>query len=113
MTTVTRLGWLGTNQNYAYGGPYEVAYQAVPDVLTDVDSRDSRLLGYVVSNPTSGDLTFTIQTKDASPLVLPLGGVIAAGASASVDIPFGLLSKGGFSVLGSDVGLLFSIVWTH
>lgn len=112
-TVITRLGWLGTEQNYAYGGPFEIYYQAVPTALTDVDTRDSRLLGYSIANTTAGALTFTIQTKDASPLALPLGGSIAANSSAFVSIPFGMLSKGGFSVQASGGGLLYSVVWTH
>lgn len=112
-TVITRTGWLYTNQHYAYGGPYEIAYQAVPTSLTDVDTKDSRLLGICILNTTAGALTFTIQTKDGSPLLLPLGGSIAANAFSSVSIPFGLLSKGGFSVQASGAGLLYSVVWTH
>src|SRR5690242_18830720 len=66
---VTRMHWPN-----AYGGPYEVYYQAVPTSLTDLDRRDSRLIVYYISNSTAGALTFTIQTKDASPLPLPLTG---------------------------------------
>lgn len=105
---ITRMRWPG-----AYGGPYEVAYQAVPTTLTDVDTQDVHLVGYCVYNSTAGSLNFTIQTKDGSPLALPYTGAIAANTSVCNNSPFGLLSKGGFSVLASGAGLFYGAVWTH
>jgi hypothetical protein len=107
-TVITRMDWAR-----AYGGPYEVYYQAVPTSLTDVDTRDAHLLGYCVSNSTTGALTFTIQTKDASPLPLPLTGSITANTAVCNNTPFGLLSKGGFSVQAGGAGLYYQAVWTH
>ena len=106
--TVTRLDF-----PKSYGGPYEVAYQAVPTSLTAPDTRDVHLLGYCVLNSTGSAVTFTIQTKDATPLPLPLSGSIAANSSACNNTPFGLLSKGGFSVQASAAGLYYQAVWTH
>jgi hypothetical protein len=102
-----------TNWPKDYGGPYEVYYQAVPTALTALDTRDVRLLGVCVSNSTAGALTFTIQTKDASPLPLPFTGSIAANSAVCNNTPFGLLSKGGFSVQASGAGLYYQVVWTH
>lgn len=97
----------------SFGGPWDFVYQAVPTALTDVSTVTSHIVGLVVYNPTGGALTFTIQTKDASPLALPLSGSIAAAGFSIVDIPFGLLCNGGFSVQGSGAGLLYSAVFTH
>jgi hypothetical protein len=105
---ITRSGW-----SINYGGPYEIYYQAVPTALTDLDTRDSRLIGYCVYNNTAGPLTFTIQTKDASPVPLPLTGSLAVGTAACNNTPFGLLSKGGFSVQASGAGLYYGVIWTH
>jgi len=105
---VTRMDW-----PRSYGGPYEVYYQAVPTALTDVDTRDVRLLGYCVFNNTAGALTFTIQTKDASALALPLTGPVPANTAVCNNSPFGMLSKGGFSVQASGAGLFYGVVWTH
>jgi hypothetical protein len=97
----------------ALGGPYEVYWQAVPTTLTALDTRDSRLQGYCVANSTAGALTFTIQTRDATPLPLPLSGSVAANSSTCLNIPFSVLSKGGFSVQASAAGLYYTVVWTH
>lgn len=107
-TVLTRTHW-----PTAYGGPYDVYYQAVPTSLTALDTRDVRLLGVCVYNSTSGALTFTIQTKDASPLALPLTGSIAANTTVCNNTPWGLLSTGGFSVQASGSGLLYQVTWTH
>ena len=107
-TVINRTHWPSS-----YGGPYEVYWQAVPTSLTALDTRDSHLLGYCVSNSTSGALTFTIQSKDASPLPLPLTGSIAANTAVCNNSPFGLLTKGGFSVQASGAGLYYQAVWTH
>ena len=106
--TITRSSW-PTN----YGGPYEIYYQAVPTSLTGFETRDVHLLGYCVFNSTASALTFTIQSKDTSPLPLPLNGSIAANTAACNNSPFGLLSKGGFSVQASGTGLYYQMVWTH
>ena len=105
---LTRMDW-----PRAYGGPYEIYYQAVPTTLTDVDTRDSRLIGLCVTNTTAGALTFTIQTKDGTPLALPYSGSLAANSSSCNNLPFGVLSKGGFSVQAGGAGLLYGVVWTH
>ena len=107
-TVVTRMDW-----SKAYGGPYEIYYQAVPTSSTTVDSRDSRLLGYCVFNNSGISISFTIQTGDNTPLPLPLTGALAAGTSACNNSPFGLLSKSGFSVQASATGLYYQAVWTH
>ena len=107
-TVVTRMDW-----PRAYGGAYEVYWQAVPTSLTAIDTKDSRLIGWCVSNTTGSGIVFTMQTKDASPLALPLNGTIAANTSTCNNTPFGLLSKGGFSVQAGGAGLLFGAVWTH
>src|SRR4051812_31103802 len=67
--------------SYSFGGPYEIYYKAIPTSLTDLDTRDSRIIGYCIYNPTGGSITVTFQTKDASPLPLPLSGPLAAGVS--------------------------------
>jgi hypothetical protein len=97
----------------ALGGPYEIYWQAVPTTLTALDTRDMRLQGYCVVNSTGSALTFTIQTRDSTPLPLPLSGSIAANSSTCLNIPFGLLSKGGVSVQASGAGLYHTVVWTH
>lgn len=103
--------------SYSLGGPYEVAYQAVPTSLTAIDTRSSHFIGYCVSNSSGGALTFTIQTKDGSPLPLPITGSIPAlgspGSSVCFNAPFGLLSTGGFSVQASGAGLYWAAAWTH
>lgn len=106
-----------TGSGFSFGGPFEVAYQQTPTSLTALTSKDAHIIGYCVSNSTGGSITFTIQTRDASPLPLPLTGVIAAlgtaGSSACFNSPFGVLSKGGISVQASATGLYFNLVWTN
>jgi hypothetical protein len=107
-TVITRTNWATS-----YGGPYEIYYQAVPTSSTNLDSRDVHLLGYCVYNNTGGSLTFTIQSRDGSPLPLPVTGAIGAGSSACNNSPFGILVKGGFSVVASGSGLYYQVVWRH
>lgn len=97
----------------AFGGPFEIRWAAAPTALTDVDVVDSRIIGVAVLNSSGGALTFTLQTKDASPIALPTTGSLAAGASVIFNIPFGILSTAGFSVQASGAGLLYSVTWTH
>jgi hypothetical protein len=104
----TRFDWPA-----AYGGPYEIPWQAVPTTLTALDTRDVHLIGYCVSNNTGASLVFTIQTKDGSPLPLPLSGTVAANTAVCNNSPFGLLAKGGFSVQAGGTGLYYQVVWTH
>lgn len=99
--------------SYKFGGPYEIYWQAVPTALTDFDTRDVHIIGYCFYNPTGGSITLTIQTKDASPLALPLSGPIATGISVCTNAPFGILSKGGWSAQAGGAGALMSAVWTH
>lgn len=99
--------------SYRFGGPYEIYWQAVPTSLTDFDTKDSHIIGYCFYNSTGGNVTLTIQTKDASPLPLPVSGPIAAGVSVCSNAPFGLLSKGGWSVQAGGAGVYMSAVWTH
>ena len=98
---------------YSFGGPYEVAWKAVPTTLTDLDTRTIHLLGYCVYNTTAGTLTMTIQTKDASPLPLPLSGPLAAGTSACFSFAAGLKSTGGASLSTTSTGVYYSAIWTH
>jgi hypothetical protein len=102
-----------TMAQFANGGPFEIYWQAVPTSLSDVATVDTHLLSVTVSNTTGGALTFTFQTKDASPLALPLSGSIPANTAVNFNIPAGLLSKGGMSVQASSTGLLYSLVWTN
>ena len=107
--------WPPQGTHFSYGGPFEVAWQAVPTSLTDLDSYvgNARLLGYCIYNPSGGAITFIIQTKDTSPLALPMSGSVAAGTSACFNAPFGLLSTGGVSVQAGGAGMYYSAVWTH
>jgi hypothetical protein len=98
---------------YNFGGPYEVAYKAVPTTLTDLDTQTIHLLGYCFYNSTAGALTITIQTKDASPLPLPLSGALAAGGVACFSFPAGLKSTGGASLSTTTSGMYYHAVWTH
>ncbi len=99
--------------NAAFGGPYEIYWQAVPTSLTDVSTRDAHLASYCFHNSSGGALTITIQTKDGSPLALPLSGSsLAAGADACLVLN-GLLSKGGFSVQSSGSGMLYYVQFTN
>ena len=104
-----------TTYKYSRGPQQGVAWQPVPQVFTDVETRDCYILGYCVSNPTGAALTFTIQTKDGTPLPLPLNGSLPKagddGSSDAFSAPFGVLCKGGFSVQASGPGLLFSATW--
>jgi hypothetical protein len=99
--------------SYKFGGPYEVPWQAVPTSLSDLSTRDSHIIGYCFYNSTGGSLTLTIQTKDATPLPLPISGPITSGTSVCSNAPFGILSKGGWSVQASGAGILFNAVWTN
>jgi hypothetical protein len=105
---VTRSAW-----PQAYGGPYDVYYQAVPTTLTVVDAATSHLLGYCVSNTTGSAVTFTIETGDASPLTLPLTGSISANTQVCANLPWGLLTNGGFAVQAGSTGMLWQATWTH
>ena len=99
--------------SYGFGGPYEVYWQAVPTTLTDLSVRDAHIIGYCIYNPTAGVITITVQTKDASPLALPLSGPMAAATVACNNAPYGILSKGGWSIQGGGAGALFSASWTN
>lgn len=112
-TTVT--GCIATRQGWpqAYGGPYDVYWQAVPTGLTQVDAKTSHIIGYCVGNTTGGALTFTIQTGDGTPLALPGNGSIPAATQICNNTPWGLLVNGGFSVQGSGSGLFYGITWLH
>lgn len=99
--------------SYRFGGPFEVYWQAVPTTLTDLSTRDAHIIGYCFYNSTGGSITLTLQTKDASPLPLPVSGPIAAGISVCSNAPFGILSKGGWSVQASGAGVLYNAVWTN
>ncbi len=99
--------------SYKFGGPYEIPWQAVPTSLTDLDTKDSHIIGYCFYNSTGGNVTLTIQTKDASPLPLPLSGPIATGVSVCTNAPFGILTKGGWSVQAGGAGVYVSATWTH
>lgn len=98
--------------NGMYGGPYEIYYQAVPQTLTSVTAADAHIVSYCFVNSTSGALTLTVQTNDASPLPLPLSGSLAANTSACFVLN-GLLSKGGFSVESSGSGMLYYAQFTN
>lgn len=113
-TIINRNGqWPPQGNSFGFGGPMEIRYQAIPLTLTDVAAKDARIISVTVFNNTAGALTLTLQTKDASPLPLPLNGSIPANASVSFNIPTGLLSTGGFSVQSSGAGLYYSAVWTN
>lgn len=109
--------WPPQGSAFSFGGPFEIYYQAVPTSLTAISTHDAHLIGYCVSNSSGGALTFTIQTADASPLPLPITGSIpalgSAGSSVCFNAPFGLLSKGGFSIQASGSGLYYQLVWTN
>jgi hypothetical protein len=102
---------------YGFGGPFEIYWQVVPQTLTDVCSGatcgDVHLIAVTFYNSGASAATITFQTKDASPLPLPLSGSIAAGTSVSWNQPAGLLSKGGFSIEASASGVYYSAVWTN
>ena len=114
-TVVNRNGHWPPNSGvaYSYGGPFEIYYQALPTTLTDVDTRDMRILSYCFYNSTGGSLPLTIQTKDTSPLPLPLSGSLAATTSVCFGSATGVLSKGGMSVSTTATGVYYSAVWTH
>ena len=105
---VTRSAW-----PQAYGGPFEVYWQAVPTSLTVVDANSSHILGACVSNTSGSSINFTLETNDASPLALPLMGSIPANSQVCSNSPFGLLTNGGFSVTATSTGLTYEVVWTH
>jgi hypothetical protein len=105
---VNRQGWPD-----AYGGPYDVYWQAVPTSLTTIDAKTSHLIGLCVNNTTSGALTFTIQSGDSSPLALPLSGSIPANTQVCNNTPWGMLTNGGFAVQSSGTGLLYQVSWLH
>lgn len=113
-TIINRNGqWPPQGNSYGFGGPFEIRWQPCPLSLTDVATRDVRLINVTVSNTTAGALTFTFQTKDGSPIALPLSGSIPANTAVNFNIPAGLLSTGGMSVQASGAGLLYSAVWTN
>ncbi len=99
--------------SFAFGGPFDFYYQAVPTTLTAIDTNDSHIIEVTVVNTTGSALTFTLQTGDATPLALPLSGSVAANTSVSFNVPAGILVKGGFSAQASGTGLCFHITWTH
>lgn len=113
-TIINRNGqWPPQGNAFGFGGPFEIRWQACPLSLTDVSTRDARLIGVTVSNTTAGALTFTFQTKDASPLALPLSGSIPANTAVNFSIASGLLSTGGMSVQASGAGLLYAVQFTN
>ena len=95
------------------GGPYEIYWQAMPTSLTDMDTRDSRLTGFVAYNSTGAPITLTLQTKDATPIPLAFSGALAAGVTLVANSPFEMLCKGGWSVQASATGVYFGAVWSH
>jgi hypothetical protein len=99
--------------SFAFGGPFDIFYQAVPTTLTALDTKDCHIIEVTVYNSTGSPITFTMQTGDASPLAMPLTGSVAANTSVSFNIPGGLLVKSGFSVQASGSGLNFHATWTH
>jgi hypothetical protein len=105
--------WPPQGSNYSFGGPYEIAWQAVPTSVTVLSTRDTHIIGYCFYNSTGGNLSLTIITKDASPLPLPVSGPIAAGVSVCNNAPYGILSKGGWSVSASGTGVYFSAMWSN
>lgn len=112
-TLINRTGKpVSPSGNGMYGGPYEFYYQAVPQTLTDVATADVHILSYCFYNSTGGALTLTVQTKDVSPLALPLSGSLAATTVACLTMN-GLLSKGGFSVQSSGAGMLYYAQFTN
>ncbi len=91
---------------------WEIAYQAVPTQLTDVTAQDAHIVGITVYNGAATPITFTVQTKDSTPLPLPLTGTIQPGQGASFAGPPNVLACGGFSVQASAPGLYFSVAWS-
>lgn len=106
-TLINRTGKVvSPSGNGMYGGPYEIYWQVVPQTLTDVATADVHILTYCFFNSSGGALTLTVQTKDVSPLPLPLSGSLAAGTTACMVLN-GLLSKGGFSVQSSGAAMYY------
>jgi hypothetical protein len=99
--------------SFRFGGPYEIPYKAVPTTLTDLSTRDSHIIGYCFYNSTGGTVTLTVQTKDATPVPLPLSGPITSGVSVCFNAAWGILSKGGWSVQASGTGVFYHGVWTN
>lgn len=112
-TLVNRTGQVvSPSGNSSFGGPYEIYWQAVPQTLTDVATADAHILAYCFFNSTAGTLTLTVQTKDGSPLPLPLSGPLSAGTTACLTLN-GLLSKGGFSVQSSGPAMYYTVQFTN
>lgn len=112
-TLINRTGKaVSPSGNGMYGGPYEIYWQAVPTSLTDVATADAHILSYCFYNSTGGALTLTIQTKDGSPLPLPLSGSLGAGITACLTLN-GLLSKNGFSVQSSGGSMYYTVQFTN
>jgi hypothetical protein len=111
--------WPPQGSNFSFGGPFEIPWQAVPTTLTDLSTRDTHIIGYCFYNSTSSAITLTIQTKDASPLPLPISGPIAGssagvpGTSVCPNLPFGILAKGGWSVQAGSSGVYMNAMWSY
>jgi hypothetical protein len=101
--------------SYGFGGPFELLWQAVPTTLTDLSSSTGNIhiIGMTVCNFTGGAIVLTWQTKDASPLSLPLAGSIAANTCVDWNRPSGLGSTGGASMSAASTGLSVGVVWTN
>jgi len=92
-------------------GVMNIAPKAAPTSLTQVTPYDAMLFGVTVTNTTAGALTFTLQSRDASPIAFLSAVSIPANSSYVVAIPFGLWMVRGFSVVASGAGLNYYAQW--
>lgn len=96
-----------------FGGPFEFKWQALPTSLTDVATATAHITGYCFYNSNVAARTLTIQTKDGSPLPLPLSGSLAAATTVCFTFDQGLLVNGGFSVQASATGVYYYAKFTN
>ncbi len=92
-------------------GVMNIAPKAVPTSLTTVAAYDAMLYGVTVTNTTAGAITFTLQSRDSSPVAFLSAVSIAANTTYVIAVPFGVWMVRGFSVQASGVGLTYYAQW--
>jgi hypothetical protein len=93
------------------GSELQIKPRAVPTSAATVTAQDAYLRTVVISNATSGAITFTLADRQASP-VSALGAVsIAANTTYVISFPDYYWCPGGFTVVASGSGLTWYGVW--
>ena len=92
-------------------GTVQIKPQPVPTSTTVVAESDAWVIGVVVVNTTSVGLSFTLASREASPVAFLSSVVVAGNTTYVISVPYGYWLPKGFTVIASGSGLNYTAVW--